>query len=300
MSFVYQCPYCGQQIQGEEQWAGQQTQCPYCGQAILIPAPPMPLSGDYSPSAMNQLMGNYSYSQTVMMEPPSPVVSLPPNPMIGDMPTAESVRKSLGRVFLHMILCMIAFVGSVVFAVMAAAFTRQEEILPLVGIGLVGSVIWLVIEAILWGVFFLIWIFRSWKLLPPESRRCPLWGGKVSPGMAVGFLFIPVFNLYWFLVAFYGLPFAYKRYHGVDNGGCPVSITLMILQVVNLLNNVAVPILRYHYISRVDDYAMLLIGGLQALQGILGIVSFILTIILMCKVRTQEVKLVTEGATQFY
>ena len=120
-------------------------------------------------------------------------------------------------------------------------------------------------------------------------------GGSVAPGMAVGFLFIPVFNMYWLLVAFCGLPFAYKRYHGVDNGGCPVSITLMILQAVSLVNSLVTTWLQF---SGEADFDTLIF--LQALGWIVEIGVLILMIILMCKVRTQGVKLVTEGPTQFY
>ncbi len=46
-------------------------------------------------------------------------------------------------------------------------------------------------------VCFYILLFKGWKAIPKKYAR-------TSPGMAVGFLFIPFFNFYWVFVAFYG------------------------------------------------------------------------------------------------
>ncbi len=52
------------------------------------------------------------------------------------------------------------------------------------------------------GVILLVLTHRAWRAAQPAAalgRRIP------SPGKAVGFLFIPFFNLYWIFVAFPGL-----------------------------------------------------------------------------------------------
>ena len=49
------------------------------------------------------------------------------------------------------------------------------------------------------GILIYIYLYRAWKCLQPG-------GATVSPGAAIGFLFIPVFNLYWFFKAIGGLP----------------------------------------------------------------------------------------------
>ena len=41
-------------------------------------------------------------------------------------------------------------------------------------------------------------LYQSWKLIPKEIAR-------TTPGLAVGLLFIPIFNLYWIFVACAGL-----------------------------------------------------------------------------------------------
>jgi hypothetical protein len=62
-----------------------------------------------------------------------------------------------------------------------------------------------------WGVIFLAWLswlatwamgciflYKAWDLIQDGKPR-------TSPGLAVGFLFIPIFSLYWIFVAFWGL-----------------------------------------------------------------------------------------------
>ena len=44
-----------------------------------------------------------------------------------------------------------------------------------------------------------IYLYKAWHSLQPG-------GAKITPGKAVGFLFIPLFNYYWIFVAMGGLP----------------------------------------------------------------------------------------------
>ncbi len=46
-------------------------------------------------------------------------------------------------------------------------------------------------------IMALIVLHRAWALLQPG-------GARTTPGKAVGFLFIPLFNIYWMFVAYYG------------------------------------------------------------------------------------------------
>ncbi|KJU85829.1 membrane protein containing Forkhead-associated domain protein [Candidatus Magnetobacterium bavaricum] len=53
--------------------------------------------------------------------------------------------------------------------------------------------------ALAWGaIYFLVALFRCWGIM--QYVPC-----RTTPGKAVGFLFIPFFNLYWWFVALYGL-----------------------------------------------------------------------------------------------
>jgi hypothetical protein len=52
-------------------------------------------------------------------------------------------------------------------------------------------------------IFGLIWLYSSWNSLPPEMRFTK--SRTMSAGEAVGFCFIPFYNLYWIFVANVGL-----------------------------------------------------------------------------------------------
>jgi hypothetical protein len=53
-------------------------------------------------------------------------------------------------------------------------------------------------------VLALVWIYQAWSAVPPPYRMTST-GKHVSPGAAVGKLFIPFFNLYWMFVVSAGL-----------------------------------------------------------------------------------------------
>ncbi len=48
------------------------------------------------------------------------------------------------------------------------------------------------------GIMTLIWLYKTWDAVPQQFRN-------TSPGQAIGFLFIPFFNLYWMFRAIPGL-----------------------------------------------------------------------------------------------
>ena len=56
-------------------------------------------------------------------------------------------------------------------------------------------------------VFFCIMLYRFWELVPAKNR-------KYEPGYMVGFLFIPLFNLYWIFVSVWGCGKEYNRLFG--------------------------------------------------------------------------------------
>jgi GYF domain 2/Domain of unknown function (DUF4328) len=64
---------------------------------------------------------------------------------------------------------------------------------------LVGMVVMLVSM-----IFFCINLYRAWACLQPG-------GAQTTPGKAIGFMFIPFFNLYWVFVAINGLPKDWNR-----------------------------------------------------------------------------------------
>ena len=65
-----------------------------------------------------------------------------------------------------------------------------------------------IVVGILCLLFFALWIFmlvcqfaliyKLWSVIPPERA-------KTTPGMAIGFMFIPLFNIYWIFIVYYVL-----------------------------------------------------------------------------------------------
>ncbi|MDB5384931.1 MAG: uncharacterized protein JWM11_577, partial [Planctomycetaceae bacterium] len=54
------------------------------------------------------------------------------------------------------------------------------------------------------SILFLIWLYRAWSVVPPGYH-------SPSPGRAVGWLFIPLFNLYWIFRVIPGLSATLQR-----------------------------------------------------------------------------------------
>ncbi len=95
--------------------------------------------------------------------------------------------------------------------------------------------------AICMMVFAMILLYRYWKIMQPYSKR-------TTPGKAVGFLFIPFFNLYWMFVAYHGLAKDIDTYLDQNReskaprpstGLVLATVIMMLLSMVPYLGNLA-------------------------------------------------------------
>jgi hypothetical protein len=78
---------------------------------------------------------------------------------------------------------------------------RYEELLHVGGaLVICGVLLWIPAY-----VLALIILYRAWSAIQPLRHMAPRDAGMPTPGKAVGFLFIPFFNIYWMFVAYYGL-----------------------------------------------------------------------------------------------
>ena len=100
----------------------------------------------------------------------------------------------LGNVGLYLTLLY----GGLAFAAMALAFAETETREVTVGL-LVGTGLILVITA---EVYFVVLLYRVWRFAISRSRDHALVPSIQTPGQAIGFLFIPLFGLYWVFRAF--------------------------------------------------------------------------------------------------
>ena len=106
----------------------------------------------------------------------------------------------------------------IIFPLIAGEGRFLEEYLPFTIMGSLISVYAFVVLFIL--------IYKMWKAIPPTMAR-------TTPGKAVGFLFIPVFNLYWWFPALWGWSQDWNSYAANSEGklarmteGLPLSIAV--------------------------------------------------------------------------
>ena len=69
------------------------------------------------------------------------------------------------------------------------------------------------------GVLQMIYLHRGWSLLKGLNRV------RTTPGRAVGLLFVPLFNLYWMFVAWYGWAQEYNRYVDATGRGASERVS---------------------------------------------------------------------------
>lgn len=128
---------------------------------------------------------------------------------------------------------------------------------------LAGSLVTFGLSAIASMVLFYIILYRHWQLIQDGYAR-------TTPGKAVGFLFIPFFNLYWIFEAFPGLvrdTNAYIQRHGLpvamQGTGLATSfcvLTLLCLvPYLNFVVAVALLIIQIIMIKNFKDTAIALI-----------------------------------------
>ncbi|HCL55707.1 MAG TPA: hypothetical protein DHW82_01690 [Spirochaetia bacterium] len=100
-------------------------------------------------------------------------------------------------------------------------------------------------------VFFMIYIYRSWDLIQDEHSR-------VTPGIAVGFLFIPFYNFYWVFKAYYGWALDYNYFIERNKiEAAPVSEKLFLL---NCLLPIFIFILNLYFLSHLTENQLFILS----------------------------------------
>ncbi len=108
-------------------------------------------------------------------------------------------------------------------------------------------------------IVVLVYIYRIWFLLQDGQAR-------TTPGKAVGFLFIPLFNLYWAFEAIAGLAQDYNKYsirHGLNLRPLPEGLFTS-MAVLNVL--AAIPFVNY-----IALLPLMVVGFLTTLKIIDGL-----------------------------
>ena len=131
----------------------------------------------------------------------APVAPTTPSPFVQTVqvpiPPATGMSKKIITAFTKIVVGLAVGGGLLIFGIIAALITEDS----LSDAGAVIGVLALFIGStmVIYGtVYMYILLYRLWKIIPPDIAR-------TTPYKAVGFCFIPFFNLYWHFVAFMGL-----------------------------------------------------------------------------------------------
>ncbi len=143
-------------------------------------------------------------------------------------------RASFGLVLtLEIVAFVISFLGGLLLGIGAA---ENED--ALLGTGVVLIIIGFLV-AVVGGIFGLIYLYRAWLIVQGSTAR-------TTPGKAVGFLFIPLFNLYWQFQAVYGWAKDYNAFREdyalTAAPRMPAGLFLAV-PIFNLLNILPIPVL---------------------------------------------------------
>jgi len=110
--------------------------------------------------------------------------------------------------------------------------------------------------AIAYFVLVLVWIAKSWAMLPPMARSTQN-GRVISPGEAVGYLFVPFYNLYWYFVVSMGLCDALNRqlaaYGSPKRAPRGLAMAAAIVQVIPYVNLGLGPLLWLPFMFMTDS-----------------------------------------------
>jgi hypothetical protein len=123
---------------------------------------------------------------------------------------------------------------------------------------IVGSILFAVwyFALIAYGILAMIWTYKFWSWIPPEQRHTPMWKKYISPGQALGFMFIPYFNIYWMFVLYLGIADILERMRVVypTEKGPAKNLALMRI-IVPFLFFPAAPFLDYLFDKHVEGMA---------------------------------------------
>lgn len=152
--------------------------------------PPPPYS-PYAPPAPGPM-----YRQNIYVPPG---VS-PPGPLPGSLVST-----------LYLVTGLVMAGGLVVgvgLIIAGAAMGNDGEVLAMIGMLFCGLAY---MSIFVYAIVNALWIYKMWSWVPPSERHTNMWRKYISPGTALGFMFIPYFNVYWMFVVYLGLGDIFDR-----------------------------------------------------------------------------------------
>lgn len=178
----FKCPQCHVALRVADDKAGQKGKCPKCQAPLVIPQAPLSQAKVPTPTA--------------------------PPPASAPAPAASPVRPISAALYVGLFLGLRVLGALISVGIYLFAPRRVLSYGPGLQMGrpdagaLEGASILFSIAGLVFG---LILIYKMWEAIQAGPAR-------TTPGKAVGFLFIPCFNLYWMFVVLYGWAKDYNQF----------------------------------------------------------------------------------------
>ena len=207
---------------------------PY-GQQPPHAAQPYAAQNPYAPPGLQMYRQNVFVPHGVTAEP-----------LLG--PTLRKVKLAAG------IAQVVTMIGGLGLLIAGSAMRGDEgEVLAVIGIVMLG--LWYML-LFAYGIANAIWIYKFWSWIPPEQRHTSMWKKYISPGMAIGFMFIPYFNIYWMFVVYLGLADIMERMrvqYPCSKG--PAKTLAILALVIPMVFFPAGPFLQYMFAKHIEEMA---------------------------------------------
>ena len=126
-------------------------------------------------------------------------VFVPPGASAGPLPS-PALRKVKLAAGITQVATIVLSIG---LFVVAGALGNEDGSVAAI-IGMLFMTLWYFV-LIAYGIISMVWLYKIWCWFPPEQRHTNLWKKYISPGTAIGFMFIPYFNIYWIFVLYLGM-----------------------------------------------------------------------------------------------
>ncbi|MBM4038839.1 MAG: hypothetical protein FJ290_10020 [Planctomycetes bacterium] len=232
------CGGCGKAFHVGDEWAGRVGKCPGCGALITVSVPVIEVAEPPSAAA--------PVAEQPALPPPPPRAGMysgpPPPPRWGYRGGFEWVAaarryneagfRSLYGWFVGL---FVTGIVCFIFAFVLAMGIEERRGDPDPGLIVLMLLLFLggLAAMIVAVVFQCILLYRAWAVIQDGHAR-------TTPGAAVGFCFVPFYNLYWMFQAIWGLSKdmnAFCQRHGVTRPPLPegLALTYCILFIVSAL-----------------------------------------------------------------
>ena len=184
--------------------------------------------------------GPQMYRQNVFV-PPGVTAGAPVGPTLRKVKLASGIAQ------------IVTMLAGIALLITGSMMGGDGDVFVIVGLALFG----------LWYMFLLaysianvIWLYKFWSWIPPEQRHTTMWKKYISPGMAIGFMFIPYFNIYWMFVVYLGIADIMERLrvqYPCSKG--PAKTLAILALVIPLVFFPAGPFLQYLFAKHVEEMA---------------------------------------------